>query len=256
MNKRHCFSEQHLYRDIVSKETYTSTIRADPTVMIVGSLDRKIADKMDDFWFDGAILPCTARDGLISSDSEICRMFHDIEETELVLKEDLHSPFAECEPDAPHISSSLPPFSKTTKNKKQHEEKTVELGPAPSTDLSLPEDFQPSSYSVIVGKGREAKDNVGNRRLRVLASTYLPKYADASNNKRTKSKIVSSLVNIIYDESPVGAFIRLGRDGRWCRVSESVAREKVGYTFRELLGENYKSSSIAKAAMRSRASKL
>ena len=115
----------------------------------------------------------------------------------------------------------------------------------------LPQDFEPSPYSVIVGKGRVAKNAIGNQRLKVLASSYLPKYASASE-RETKTEIVSTLVSTIHTACPIGGFIRLGKeDGRWYTVSESVAREKVGYTFRELLGDKYRSSSRAKAAMRS-----
>ena len=116
--------------------------------------------------------------------------------------------------------------------------------------LPLPDDFKPLPYSVILGKSKEAKECTGNLRLRVLASVYLPKYEEASSNKSKKSQIVSSVVEMIHDACPEGAFIRQGNDGAWSRVSDSVAREKVGYTFRELLGENYKSSSTAKRQKR------
>jgi hypothetical protein len=116
----------------------------------------------------------------------------------------------------------------------------------------LPPDFQPSPYSVVVGKGKESKNVIGNGRLRVLASNYLQKYGGASDDRQQKSDIVSTLIDTVRNACPMGAFIRLGKDGRWYEVTESVAREKVGYTFRELLGDNYRSSSKAKAAMRSK----
>jgi hypothetical protein len=113
----------------------------------------------------------------------------------------------------------------------------------------LPSDFKPAPYSVIIGRGKESKEAIGNRRLRVLASTFMDKYADAIN-KTEKSKIVSSLVTMVRDACPTGAFIKLGKDGRWFEVEEAVAREKVGYTFRELLGGTYRSSSFSKVARR------
>ena len=114
----------------------------------------------------------------------------------------------------------------------------------------LPISFQPHPYSVVVGKGREAKDNIGNKRLKVLASLHLTKYAKAANDKPEKSRIVSSVVATIREACPLGAFIRLGNSGRWYNVRDCVAREKVGYTFRELLGDKYKSSSFGKATWR------
>ena len=119
----------------------------------------------------------------------------------------------------------------------------------------LPEDFQPLPYSVIVGKGKESKNVVGNRRLSVLASVYLEKYANADNDRDTKSEIVSTLIATVQNACPVGGFIRLGKNQRWYEVSKQVAREKVGYTLRELLGDKYKSSSKAKASKRKSAKK-
>jgi hypothetical protein len=116
-------------------------------------------------------------------------------------------------------------------------------------EKSLPQDFQPKPYSIIIGRGKESKGVFGNHRLRVLATSFLPKYSAASN-KGSKSKIVSSIVRIIRDACPTGAFIRLGKDGRWDEVDDAVAREKVGYTFRELLSDRYRSSSKSKVARR------
>jgi hypothetical protein len=117
---------------------------------------------------------------------------------------------------------------------------------------ALPSDFHPTPYSIVVGRGKESKNAIGNQRLRVLASNYLLQYAEASDDKQAKSEIVSTLVATIRNACPVGGFIKRGKDGRWYTVGDSVAREKVGYTFRELLGDKYRSSSKAKAAMRSR----
>jgi hypothetical protein len=112
----------------------------------------------------------------------------------------------------------------------------------------LPLDFKPASYTVIVGRGRESKENIGNKRLRVLAANCLPKYSNATD-KRTKTRIVSSLVSMVRD-APGGAFVKHGKDGRWYEVNDAVAREKVGYTFRDLLSDRYRSSSKSKVARR------
>eukprot|EP00934_Nitzschia_sp_Nitz4_P001723 Nitzschia sp. Nitz4//scaffold271_size25734//15113//15460//NITZ4_008305-RA/size25734-processed-gene-0.9-mRNA-1//-1//CDS//3329545212//1723//frame0 len=47
-----------------------------------------------------------------------------------------------------------------------------------------------------------------------------------------------------------GAFIRLGKDGWWYEAKDTAASEKVGYTLREMLGEQYKSSSKSKGRRR------
>mmetsp|Transcript_134037 Transcript_134037/g.199368 ORF Transcript_134037/g.199368 Transcript_134037/m.199368 type:complete len:483 (-) Transcript_134037:521-1969(-) len=125
----------------------------------------------------------------------------------------------------------------------------------------LPDYFKPSTYSVIIGRGKESKDHSsGNKRLKVLVSNLLPEYANAVNRK-SMSRIVSAVVSkvreacsqaqseTIKEGRPIGSFVRLGKeDGRWYEVSDAVAREKVGYTFRDMLGERYRSSSKYKVA--------
>ena len=123
----------------------------------------------------------------------------------------------------------------------------------------LPLDFTPQPYSVVVGKGKESKNVIGNNRLRVLASIYLEKYNAAltDNDRNRKTEILSTIIGTIRDACPVGAFIKLDKTtGRWYEVTDSnSAREKVGYTFRELLGDKYKSSSKSKCVKRSVARK-
>ena len=115
-------------------------------------------------------------------------------------------------------------------------------------DVILPTNFIPAPYSVIIGRGKECKGAIGNQRLKILASTFLEKYSRAI--KSAKSKIVSTILSMIREACPLGAFIRLGKDGNWYEVSESVAIEKIGYTMRELIGSQYKSSSKSRTHLR------
>ena len=114
----------------------------------------------------------------------------------------------------------------------------------------LPHDFQPFPYSVICGRGKACTESVGNRRLKVIASMFLEKYASASN-KDEKSAIVSEIIEIIEDACPEqkGTFIRLN-DGRWWVVESMAAREKVGSLMRDMLHDRYRSSSKSKQARR------
>eukprot|EP00934_Nitzschia_sp_Nitz4_P006810 Nitzschia sp. Nitz4//scaffold296_size27349//23702//24739//NITZ4_008201-RA/size27349-processed-gene-0.25-mRNA-1//-1//CDS//3329546276//6800//frame0 len=116
-------------------------------------------------------------------------------------------------------------------------------------EVPLPSYFRPGPYSVIIGRGKESKGVVGNRRLRIIASTFLDRYANAPN-KSSKSGIVATIVAVIREACPLGAFVRLGKDGKWYEVKDAVASEKVGYTLRELLGDQYKSSSRSKVRRR------
>jgi len=115
--------------------------------------------------------------------------------------------------------------------------------------MELPDDFVPTPYTVIVGRGRETKTAIGNKRLRVLAVANIEKYASAKV-RSVKSGIVSMIVGMIHD-SPGGMFVKQDRvTGRWSKVDDSVAREKVGYIFRDLLSDQYRSSSKSKVARR------
>lgn len=111
----------------------------------------------------------------------------------------------------------------------------------------LPEDFVPSGYSVICGRGRACTESVGNRRLRVIAEIFLAKYSKASS-KEEKSAIVTEIMDILEEGCPIGAqgtFVRFS-EGRWWMVGDAAAREKVGSLMRECLG--YKSSNRVKLA--------
>ena len=113
----------------------------------------------------------------------------------------------------------------------------------------LPEDFVPSGYSVVCGRGRACTESVGNRRLKVIANIFLAKYSKAST-KEEKSAIVTSIMDILEEgcpEGPQGTFVRYS-EGRWWMVDDATAREKVGALMRECLG--YKSSNRVKLAMR------
>jgi hypothetical protein len=105
----------------------------------------------------------------------------------------------------------------------------------------LPEEFKPTPYSVIIGRGKESKYYaVGYHRLQVLVSKLLPQYVSAINRTSMPNKIASSVASKLREACPQdgggsGAFIRLGKDGHWYEVSDAVAREKTGYTFRDML---------------------
>ena len=127
--------------------------------------------------------------------------------------------------------------------------------PAPT---ELPRDFVPSPYSVIIGRAKECKSSPGNRRLRIMATAYLTQYASAIN-RSVKSQVVSHICSMVRQACGAqgGAFIKkMGKaqDGStiWVEVSESAAREKIGYVFRDLLCDHYRSSSKSKSMSRLR----
>lgn len=111
----------------------------------------------------------------------------------------------------------------------------------------LPPDFSPTPYTVIIGKGKMMRENLGNKRLRVLASNFLARYSE-SNEKRAKTLVVNEIIESI--RSAGGCFVRKEKDGRWYLATDQAVREKIGYVFRDLLSDKYRSSSKSKAERR------
>jgi hypothetical protein len=118
----------------------------------------------------------------------------------------------------------------------------------PLPGLFLPPGFLPAPYTVVIGKRKFHSGFIGLQRLRILATTVLPKYAEAKS-KKEKSEVISGIVKTIRDACPVGAFVKF-QDGRFWDVDDYAAREKVGYVLRDLLHSKYRSSSKSKSAIR------
>jgi hypothetical protein len=114
----------------------------------------------------------------------------------------------------------------------------------------LPEDFTPTPYSVICGRGRKCTEAVGNRRLHVIATMFISRYAKASR-KEEKSIIVSDILEIVRDActNPSFSFVRYC-EGRWWEVENINAREKIGTVLRDCLHSKYKSSTKSKLERR------
>jgi hypothetical protein len=107
-------------------------------------------------------------------------------------------------------------------------------------------DFQPSSYSVVCGRGKESFNHVGNRHFRFLTSTFIERYSRA-DSKAAKSAIVSEIITMIRQAD--GNFCKF-QSGAWFEVGDHHAREKVSALLRDLLHTQYRSSAKAKIARR------
>jgi hypothetical protein len=110
--------------------------------------------------------------------------------------------------------------------------------------LQLGVDFQPSHSSVICGRGKASYDHPGNRRLRMLASTFVEDYSQAGR-ELAKSAIVANIVAVIRQGG--GRFFKHEK-GAWFEVGDYYARVKVSALFRDMLHSRYRSSSKARTA--------
>ena len=97
-----------------------------------------------------------------------------------------------------------------------------------SKSQPLPENFEPTEFTVICARGKAVYNSPGNTWFRSLVEQQCSQYANAPS-KVAKSLVVTSIVETVRKASPVGGFVRK-INGRWHEMAESVARERVGQT--------------------------
>jgi hypothetical protein len=110
----------------------------------------------------------------------------------------------------------------------------------------LGDDFKPSNYSVVCGRGKDSFNHVGNRRFRIVASMFIERYSH-TDSKIAKSTIVSEIIAVIHQAG--GMFCKY-KSGAWFEVGDHQAREKVSSLLRDLLHTQYRSSAKAKVGRR------
>ena len=112
----------------------------------------------------------------------------------------------------------------------------------------LPENFQPSERDVICGRGKKCYNHDGNISLRQQVIARMHEYSQTEMKLR-KSGIISSVVEQVRRASPDGGFVKQDKSGRWYKVGDLQAREKVSQVFRDEL-HGYKSSKSTKIMLR------
>lgn len=119
----------------------------------------------------------------------------------------------------------------------------------PKNKRIMPPSFRPHEFSVVIGKGKDARRAAGTMILRSSIEAKLQEYKAAAR-RLDKALIVSDLLFQQQLRCPEGgAFVKF--DGkRWLELSEHDARENITAAFRNRLHENYKSSSKYKSAKR------
>jgi hypothetical protein len=110
--------------------------------------------------------------------------------------------------------------------------------------LQLGDNFLPSEYSVICGRGKTSYNHPGNRRFRVLFNMFIEDYSKAikTGRKMVKSAIVSTVVAMVREAG--GGFCKLEK-GVWFEVGDYCAREKVSALFRDMLHAQDRSFTMA-----------
>jgi len=110
--------------------------------------------------------------------------------------------------------------------------------------------FVPTEKDVICARGKAASRHPGNIMFRELIQSRIAEYSSAKT-KMDKSVIVSQIVEQVRQASPNGGFVKQNTDDNtWFEVGDSIAREKVGQCFRDLLHSKYRSSYQSKQKRR------
>lgn len=118
----------------------------------------------------------------------------------------------------------------------------------PDSSTNIEEDG-PSMLDVICGRGRQALNHPGNKRFRAIVQDHYDSYANAPT-KMHKSMVVSHIMKCVRMHG-AGDFVRLDRKtGIYNKLTNRLAREKVGQGLRDVCHTKYSSSTKAKKRKR------
>jgi len=110
------------------------------------------------------------------------------------------------------------------------------------TVATLPTDYTPGPNSIIIGRGRQVKDHVANKKFDRMVSVIALEY-QAAGCKAEKGNILSKLITKITSEGSDAGFVKKDPiTGRWVQVEESLARTTAAQAIRNHLHSCYRSS--------------
>ena len=115
----------------------------------------------------------------------------------------------------------------------------------------MPENFEPSPYEVLIGRGRRCTDHWGNQRFRKMVRDELPAYTAVTDCKRSKSVIIGRILADIQQHSPDAGFVKKDAGtGRWLSLTAAASRVAIAQAFRDALADTYRSSKHSKQVKR------
>jgi hypothetical protein len=91
---------------------------------------------------------------------------------------------------------------------------------------------EPSDTDVVCGRGKGSYNRPGNKRFRVIALQYVPKYT-AAKTRLDKSMVLNTIMEEVQRH---GRFVKYeSKKMGWYEISDELAREKVGHAIREAM---------------------
>jgi hypothetical protein len=153
---------------------------------------------------------------------------------------------------SPHTVPLHSPSMESLEEIENHKTTPCMLGTMPLRNRKLPQQFRLSPNTVVLGKGKGAKEASGNIRLKELVHDHLEEYVNCG--RHGKMVVISKIIRQVqlennYKNVVVPAFVRF-QDNCWWEVTERECRIKLSATFRDLLSDNYRSSSKSKVEHR------
>jgi len=131
-------------------------------------------------------------------------------------------------------NSSAPSIKKNATIDRIVQQKSLSFGRSNNKGSSYPLSFAPRSTDVIVGKGMNCYNHIGNKLLRnTIVAPKLAQYA-ATSSKKDKSILVTSILEQVRKSG--GAFVKKDYNtGLWHDAEPFLARDKVSQTIRNAL---------------------
>jgi len=134
----------------------------------------------------------------------------------------------------------------STKNEKSNKKVAMKSRIGTSDKFChYPINFEPRSIDVIVGKGMNCYNHVGNKMLRnTIVASRLIEYA-ATTSKKEKSLVVTSILELVRQNG--GAFVKKDYEtGLWYDAEPFLARDKISQTIRNALRLNTNKNKVKK----------
>jgi hypothetical protein len=105
----------------------------------------------------------------------------------------------------------------------------------------LGQDYQPSDYDVLCGRGKGSYNRRGNKVFRFIVARYKDQY-EASKTKMEKGMI---LEQVIEQGNGQTKFLKYNNQLKcWTVMSREQAREKIGHVIREVVASGKKTKEM------------
>lgn len=112
--------------------------------------------------------------------------------------------------------------------------------------------YEPTNLDVLLGRGGQTNNHVGNRVFRHEVQMHQNEYLSAK--KKNKAAIARRIVDIIHERG--GMFVAKNANGEWEQVPNKKAQEKTSQALREGLDVRRKQGKVSEDEPRAKRQKV